>query len=361
MSNSQTGNGAPEEENARVSTFDLVSDLVTGSHLPAPIRKNIFKTFGQLCSSLVDVPVAYFEGRSDEIRAGNKARVHLIETAADQIAHQMRVDPEYARVAATKYGHKIVREQANLDMISKVAAIDLKDDGTLEDRTTPDEVDDDWMDNFENEARKKSSEEMQLYFGRVLAGEIKKPTSFSIKAVKILGEMDQEIANLFGKLCSLCVTLAYENGEIIDVRVPSLGGDPGDNCLVKYDLGYRDFNVLNEYGLVVSDYNSWRNYEFCIGTNVSNQLVRFPFLHQKKHWVLEPNGQPLPNFTFGVQGVSLTRSGRELFGIVPTHPVHEFTEDLAAFFQKNGLKMVEVPSIKPQILQEHGWTVAVDS
>ena len=359
---SQTERNTPDEEGGDgLSAFDVVSELITGPTLPAPIRRNLYKTLGRLCSSFVDIPVAYFEGKADEIRAGTRARIQLIETATEQIAHQMRVDPEYVRIAAAKYGQKVLREQVNLDRISKIAAIELRNHGALEDQTTADEVDDDWTDNFESEARKKSTEEMQLYFGRVLAGEIKKPKSFSLKSIKVLGEMDQNTANLFRKLCSVCVQINVD-GYFSDMRVLSLGGNAANNSLAKYGLSFGELNVLNEQGLIIPDYNSWRDYGICKGSPAVGQekgstikAVRAPFLHQGKYWVLEPRGELRLDAKLQLHGVALTRSGMELSKVVQTDSVQEFAQDLIVFFRGKQFDMTEVLNEKPQILDAHGW------
>lgn len=358
-----TENDPPDEEGGNsLSTFDVVSELVTGSSLPAPVRRSLYKTLGRLCSSFVDIPVAYFEGKANEIRAATQARIQLTETTSEQIARQMHVDPEYARIAASKYGQKILREQVNLDMISNIAASDLRDSRKLENHTITDEVDDDWMDNFETEARKKSSEEMQFYFGRLLAGEITEPKSFSIKAVKILGEIDRKAATIFRRLCSVCTTHSNTDGTIADMRVPSLGGHAGSNDLARYGLSFGELNVLNEHGLIISDYNSWRDFGICRGVRISGTgtsapltAIRFPFFHQGKYWVLEPLGELKLDDELPVHGVALTRSGIELAKIVQTDPMHRFAQDLRAFFQNKGFTLIEVEDRQPQGLGAQGW------
>lgn len=355
-----TENGPPDEEGeTSLSILDTVTDLLTGSSLPTPIRRSLFKTLGRLSSSLVDIPVAYFEGKAAEIRAGTRARIQITETTAEQIASQMRVDPEYARIAASKYGQKVLREQVNLDMISKIAASDLRDSRSLEHSETTEEVDDDWMDNFEAEARKKSTEEMQSLFGRILAGEITEPKSFSIKSVKILGEIDQSTATIFRRLCSVCITQSNLDGSIADMRVPSLGDDAGNNSLAKYGLSFSELNVLNEHGLIISDYNSWRDYRSCrgvlmmagTGRSSSMKARRIPFIHQGRYWVLEPLGELKWGHELRVNGVALTRSGRELSKIVQTVPVQVFAQDLRVFFQNQGYKLIEVEDGKPEFLE----------
>jgi Protein of unknown function (DUF2806) len=157
-----------------------VTDWLSG--VPAPIRKNAFKAFGQLCTAVIDIPVAILEGVAAEKRAESEARVKIISTGAEQIASQMNVDPEFARVAVRKYGQKIVREQVNLDSASAFAAQELQnspprltDNDKAQQEVAP--IEDDWLNNFEKEASQKSSEEMQRLFGRILAGEIRRPST----------------------------------------------------------------------------------------------------------------------------------------------------------------------------------------
>src|SRR5690606_27257592 len=118
------------------------------------------------------------------------------------------------------------------------------------------EISDDWLNTFEKEASQKSTADMQLMFAKVLAGEIRRPETFSIKSVKLLGEMDAATAKLFVRLCSLSVALVIKSspGEhIVDVRVASLSGNAAANSLQKYGLGFGQLNVLQEYGLIIPD------------------------------------------------------------------------------------------------------------
>ena len=157
-------------------------DLVADTAIPAPVRRNLLKALGQLCSASIDIPVAYLTGKADERRAETAARIKLINTAATQIAQQMQTDPEYARIAVQKFGHRVLREQVNLDMISQRAASEIQDAcdsiGQSSEESS-DEINDDWLNAFEVEARQKSTEEMQALFGKILAGEITRPGSFS--------------------------------------------------------------------------------------------------------------------------------------------------------------------------------------
>ena len=340
-----------------------VTDLALDATIPAPIRRNALKAFDRLCSALIDVPVGALERRSAEKRAESEARIKIREEITAQIVQQIQVDPEYALKAGHKFAEKIVREQINLDKISAIAANDLQTtestnsknqntnqrnegqspDSTNQDASNSEEktIDDVWLNIFEREARPQSTEEGQLLFGRILAGEIRNPGSYLFPTLKTLGELDQNTAALFKKLCSACVVLGIQNNEhIIDARVPSLGENAGSNALKKYGLDFGQLNILNEYRLIISDYNSWRDYNLSI-VNKGNPVL-LPFQHQGKSWALLASSDRDDTPEFKLSGVALSRVGRELFHIVDQDPMPEYTEDLKKYFAGQKLQMVEV-------------------
>ena len=349
MSDETKPDQLPMTEDETVNPLDVVTDLMLDSTIPAPIRKGAFKAFGQLCTALIDVPLGGLRRRDTEKWAETKARIKIIGENADQIAQQMKVPPEYARRAENKFAEKIIREQINLDKTSAIAANELKTEefhGSTDQSTDSNEektISDDFLNSFEGEVRQKSSEEMQLLFGRILAGEIRKPGTYLTRTVKILGQLDQNAATLFKKLCSVCVALEISNVEfVLDIRVPSLDGNAASNALSKYGLSFDQLNILHEYGLIISDYNSWFDYKLCIVNK--NPPITIPFLHQGRYWVLSPSSEQNKNQEFRVSGVALSRAGRELFPIVDQDSMEDYTEELKKFFARQNLQMVEVPS-----------------
>ena len=259
----------------------------------------------------------------------------------------MEVDPEYARRAVTQFGQRVLREQVNLDMIAAKSVEEIRNRPEFDD-TSSDRLDDDWLNEFETEARKKSTLEMQSYFSRVLSGEIVRPGSFSLKAIKILGSMDKRVAGLFQTLCSLSMTQT----QFQDMRVVSLGGNAGNNALAEYGLSFGQLNLLNEYGLIISDYNSWKDYQICIGVLASvddeaDRVFRLPFVYQSRSWVLVPAPNRPPTTQFKVHGVALTRSAAELAKVVTNEQTPGYTKSLTEFFRRSGLEMTEVDGPDP--------------
>ena len=116
MVDESTSGDSDVPQDAAISFPDVVTDLITAAAapvIPAPVRRNLLKAIAQLCSAVIDIPVAYLTGKADERRAETAARIELINTSAAQISQQMQVDPEYARVAVQKFGHRVLREQVN--------------------------------------------------------------------------------------------------------------------------------------------------------------------------------------------------------------------------------------------------------
>ena len=346
---------APSDE--VISGPEIITDLVADVAIPGisgPVRSNFLKAFGQLCSAAIDIPVAYLTGKADELRAETAARIKLTNVSANQIAQQMRTDPEYARIAVQKFDQRVLREQVNKDLITQKAAMELQSASDFSDQRGADEVgdtiNDDWLNTFEAEARQMSTEEMQMYFAKVLAGEITKPGSYSRRTVKILGSLDHNVATHFVRLSSMCISILSQ-----DVRVPSLDGNAGENALEEYGLDFDTLNLLNEHGLVISVYNSQLTFAPCLAPpailpGLEQQAICIPLSYQGKHWILMPISNDKIGKKLRIGGVALTQSGKELFRIVQVEPIDNYSKALAQFFEGKGLRMIEVADGNPRVV-----------
>ena len=245
-----------------------------------------------------------------------------------------------------------------MDLISQKATIELQAANDSGDQQGSDEscdtINDDWLNTFETEARQISTEEMQAYFGKILAGEIRKPGSYSRRTVKILGSLDHNVASHFLRLCSLSISFQLQY-----IGVPSLGGDAAQNALEEYGLNFPNLNLLNEHGLVISDYNSQWGYMPCVAfpTGFEQQAICIPLSYQGKHWILMPVSTTGIGKELRVSGVALTQSGKELFNIVKVEPIDNYSKALAQFFEGKGFRMIEVPGANPRVVDVSAGTV----
>ena len=172
--------------------------------------------------------------------------------------------------------------------------------------------------------------------------------------------MDKKSAEMFAKFCSMCTALNDENGDVIDARVLSLGGNAAANALAEYELNFMQLNFLNEHGLIIADYNSWRDYQPCIGQSVqtsegSRALIQFPFTYQGKSWLFIPAAERSHGSELKLYGVSLTGVGVELMKIVDMVAMDDYTNKLTAYFQQMKLRMTEtVGGPRVKIVEDDG-------
>jgi hypothetical protein len=331
----ESGSGDESAEGGALShAAGVAVDLLTSAKIPAPLRRNALKAFNQLCTAAIEIPVAYLEGKAAEKRAETEARVRIISTSAEQIAAQLSVEPEYARAAVKKFGQRIVQERVNLDRIASAAAQQLADTTSMDTQSAeadkePAQINEDWLNSFEREASGKSTEEVQHVFAKILAGEIRRPSSFSIRTVRLLGQLDTNAAKAFTRLCSLTCALRVRE-IVVDARVVTLKGNAASNTMSDYGLNFSVLNMLHEHGLIIPDYNSYMDYRVSV---IRRAKLGMPISYAGQTWGLTPLGEDNPEKELPVHGVALTKAGAELLTVVEIEPDDRYTEALTEYFK----------------------------
>lgn len=307
-------------------------------HLPGFVRTNALKATRRLGA----IPGAWIDGKTAEIKAESEARVALTKATTKSIIKKLDVPDSIAEMAAAKHASKILREAVNTSKVVDVAMSELQAGPQPEvtttgasEQSTP-EISSDWLNAFEQEAANMSSEHMQRLFGKILAGEIKRPSSYSIRTVKLMAQLDNHAAQFFVRLCSLASTLqAHE--RIVDSRVITIGEQPGANGLEPYGLPWSALNTLIECGLIISDLNSYMTYGAAI---VHDRRVSMAITYANRRFVLVPKnplqGQVQVMNPFRVYGVRLSSAGMELLNIVDMEENPSYTEALSKYFDASG-------------------------
>lgn len=327
-----------EQKTGIEKVTQTIGDVISG--VPEPIRKNFFKAFGQLCTATVDIPVAWLEGRASEIRAESEARVQIIKKGGANITNKLQIHEAYIEKAGNKYASKIVKEQLNLDEIGINAANNLASEKNPETQEAIPEISDDWLNEFENYAKLKSSEDMKIIFGKILSGEVSKPGSFSIRTVRLISQLDNKAARIFQKLCSNVISMKIGGTELYDARVVSINGNAGSNKLSQYGLSFGNLNILNEYGLIISNYNSQMPYSPCIANE--NNTVGASVVYQNKHFAFVPTDREKFDKELKLSGVALTLAGIELMNIIPIVETGSYKSDFEEFLSKKFLILEEI-------------------
>lgn len=104
--------------------------------------------------------------------------------------------------AAYRLLHTELRAQSNIDRTVYYAAIELQQ---AED-VSSDPVDDDWITRFFGIVEEITTDRMQKLWGTILAGEVKKPGSFSLRTLDVLRNLSQSEAVAFGRLAELVLS-----------------------------------------------------------------------------------------------------------------------------------------------------------
>jgi hypothetical protein len=316
---------------------DVLTTLIDG--VPVPIKRNFLKALGQLSTAALDIPISWLEGKSGEIRATTQARIQIIKSEGDKFSNQVDIPQAYIDKASEKYASKIIREQINLDDISQKAAKELANENFTNQVHTDKEISEDWLNEFETNARQMSSEEMKFIFSKILANEAKNPGNFSIRTIRLISQLDNTAAKLFQKLCSCAISMQVGN-HIIDTRVVSLDGNAASNSLTKYGFSFDNLNVLQEYGLIISDYNSYMNYMPCV-VNEQNS-VGLTVKLSNEDFAFLPMDRDKYDKNIKLNGVAFSKSGKELFNIIPNETNTIYKTDLDTYLEKRFLKLVPV-------------------
>ena len=135
-----------------------------------------------------DAAGVFYEPTRITRKAKAEAKADLIR-ADSQIA----VD-ELQRRAATRFVLEETQRQANMEAIIE------KSLPLLEQDSSPESMDNDWVANFFDKCRLFSDEEVQQLWAFVLSGEANSPGTFSRQTVNILANLDEDHIKLFEAL-----------------------------------------------------------------------------------------------------------------------------------------------------------------
>jgi len=175
--------------------IDVISKGIGAVSTPYLVRKNadakayeietISRALKQANADL-QIPVVYKDG---EIQTWitNEDRTLKLETG----------ELEERTGSRTDYQER--RRQVNIEDVTAIAAGELVDETEVP-SSTPDE---DWISRFFSAAQDVSSDDVQVLWGRILAGEIKKPGSYSLRTLDFLRNLSKgeaEILERVGKL-----------------------------------------------------------------------------------------------------------------------------------------------------------------
>lgn len=151
------------------------------------------KDWSKPASKLIDAVRSATGVRYEPARIRRKARAEadarIILAKADiQVS-------EIAQRAAQRLIHREVRRQENIEAVVDSAM------NQLPDSVAPEPVDDDWLAGFFDHCQDVSGEQLQQLWGKLLAGEVASPGSFSLRTLNLVKVLTASDAKRFTTLC----------------------------------------------------------------------------------------------------------------------------------------------------------------
>ena len=187
--------------------------------------------FDRLLGSLIDIPASQLESVANRVRARSRQEVSLIDTEGAVTRDILENDKDISRLVGENYIQKqmgLVANKASVvrKSIEYLASADSNDSETGDRASQDARLDDDWLNHFERYAEQASTERMRDLWARVLAGEIRKPQSFSLVTLRFMSELDKDIAALFESETEHRMTEGFilkpDNAELVGERLLNL-------------------------------------------------------------------------------------------------------------------------------------------
>jgi uncharacterized repeat protein (TIGR03899 family) len=136
------------------------------------------------------------------------------------------------------------KKQLNLENITSLAAEQL----TKEETVTDEPLDEDWITRFFRIAEDISNEDMQALWAKILAGEIKKPKSFSVRTLEIIKNISQREAEVFKQVANFAITENMKSYFLFTGGAVSIY----NNKAINFNHPFNDISTLKEIGLLQS-------------------------------------------------------------------------------------------------------------
>jgi hypothetical protein len=188
----------PEGEDASTALTDIgdaIGDVISG--IPAPVRKGFWKAAGRLVRGLVEVPSAALEAKARDIEHRQKMKEKVRAAIVKAGIARLPAHPDLADRALEQHVEEVLGKQENREGVLRFAGGELQQThGQTELPPPTEELDDDWLNHFSGYAERATSENARRLFGRVLAGEIRKPNTYSLFTLDLLSKLSRADAQL---------------------------------------------------------------------------------------------------------------------------------------------------------------------
>jgi len=263
------------------------------------------------------------DAKAYEIKTIERAKAEAeIDTQAAQLrARQDRIlgiakdNPELAERAKLRLLNREIEGQLNVEEIVERAI------QVLPDAVSGDPISADWRRKFFLEAENVCEIDMQLMWGKVLAGEIAKPGSFSLRTLETLRQLSQSEAELFVRICGI----AMEEGLVM------LPDSDFNTALKRFGFQFGDILQLSDAGLLL-----YGNYAKTFPRNETEDQAKIHAEVLNNNGVFIELSGPLL-ISMQLPAIAFTQSGRELLPLIEKRPNEDYLTALGHSIRMRGV------------------------
>lgn len=238
-------------------------------------------------------------------------------TAHMNLVHQaLKEHPELAERARQRLLAREVEGQLNVESIADFAAT------ALPAAVSSEPVSPDWRRKFFIEAESVCEIDLQMLWGKVLAGEVTSPGIYSMRTLETLRQLSRAEAELFRKACAIAMADGW-------IAIP----DGDFNAYLKpFGLTYSDILSLRDAGLVLDGdqiHKDFTHFDRLPDGNVQ------PVILMNNGTLIQLSGPS--TVALRVPALVFTRAGRELQRLNEPNETSSYLSALALSLRQRGL------------------------
>ncbi|MDX4957827.1 DUF2806 domain-containing protein [Delftia acidovorans] len=329
-------------------TGPIATNAIQVAQTLAPkAAEGLLKVLSHWFALKIDARVAIAERAPALVRATTASQVALTMAASKNVADRLATPSSETIDEATQiYTARALGKDLNLlnvasNAVSELSRVANQTAVTPESEST---ITLDWLNSFASEAEKMSSEYMQKLFGKILAGEICKPRSFSIKTLRTVSEMDQEAAEFFASCCSTVIKVIGRSNNVESTFFIDL-----DNDKSSQPLKYNDFVETGLFRILPDGTDLWKYIHRIRDLDESARIDEdaFELSFQNRRWGIKVKLEAPKNNIFypddapSLMGLTLTKTGLELLPIISIDENPETLEKFRTALAKNHATLIE--------------------
>lgn len=246
------------------------------------------------------------DAKAYEIKVIEKAKYEAI--ADGKLIEAENLDRINERLVA-----KEIKRQNNIDDVVEIALNNLSQTESVTD--TP--IEHDWSTRFFDIVQDISDKDMKLLWGKILAGEVKKPQSYSMRTLELLRNLSKEEADIFVKVSQY--VLHQKDYFIFN----------DSQKMSHFGISYTDIARLTEIGLIQTGTFVYKEYKAS-----QDRDAKIAILY--KEFVL------IITIRSGAKNISLpidclTTAGKELYQLIDVSPDIEYIKTIGEYIKKDNV------------------------